>query len=197
MIEDKFDRLTSYFYEIKENLLSQNILNFNPFLDSKWLYLKTEDSTYATNAEFTTSFDLIDRPDEAYLQILGDTYVKLYINGKFIDKVYARRSLSLLVDYRRIMFIDIKPFLIIGKNSINIIAESFSKQNGAGFNLIASIKSGDKEIIIKSDDSKSSEIKWLGHETNRNSWKEVVSKPYSYEIIAPNFKTKRSSWIER
>lgn len=197
MIEDKFDRLSSYFQEIKENLLSQNLFRLNPLLDSKWLYFKTEDSTYTSYAEFTASFDLINKPDEAYLQLLGDTNIKLYINGKLVDKVYARRSLSLLVDYKRIMFVDIKPFLVIGKNSINIIAQSFSKQNGAGFNLIASIKTGSKEMFIKSDDDKSSDIKWLGRELNSNSWKEVVSKPFPFEVIAPNFNTKRTSWIER
>ena len=142
LIEDKFDRLISYFEEIKKNLLSQNILSFNPLLESKWLYVKNEDSSFASKVEFKTSFDLKDKPDEAYLQLLGDTYVQLYINEKFVDKVFARRSLSLLVDYKRIKFIDIKPFLVDGKNSIRVITESFSKKNGAGFNLIASIKFG-------------------------------------------------------
>ncbi len=197
MIEDKFDRLISYFTEIKENLLSQNIFNFNPLLDSKWLYLKNEDSSYASNAEFTTSFELDTYPDEAYLQLLGDTYVKLFINGKYVDKVYSKRSLSLLVDYKRIKFIDIKPFLISGKNSINIIAESYNLRNGAGFNLIGNITWGSQEIKIKSDDSKFSDIKWLGRMIGGDSWREPLSKTYPFEIVAPNFKTKRTSWIER
>ncbi len=197
MIEDKFDRLISYFKEIKENLLSLNILSFNPLLESKWLYLKNEDSSFASKIEFKTSFDLKDLPNEAYLQLLGDTYVKLYINENFVDEVYARRSLSLLVDYKRIKFIDIKPFLVDGKNSFRIIVESFSKKNGAGFNLIANIRYGNEEFIIKSDDSESTGIKWLGRQNGDASWKEVVSKPYPFEIIAPNFNTKRTSWIER
>src|SRR4030066_866650 len=197
LIENKFDRLIAYFEEVKANTLIQNLSNFNPLLDSKWLYLRKDDSTLASKVEFKSTFELNETPNEAYLQLLGDTYVQLDINGKYVDKVFTRRSLSLLVEHKRIKFIDIKPFLVNGLNSINLIAESFNEKNGAGFNLIASIKSGGREMIIKSDDSKSSTIKWFGRESNDNSWKEVVSKSYPFEVIAPNFKTRRTSWIER
>jgi hypothetical protein len=197
MIEDKFDRLISYFQEIKEIISSKGYLNFNPLLNSKWLYVKANDSSYAAKAEFSTSFELEDNPDEGYLQLLGDTYVKLYINGKFVDQIFARRSLSLLVDYKRILFVNITPYLVKGKNSIEIIAENYNRNRAAGFNLIATLKSNDKEILIKSDDSQSANVKWLGRESNSEPWKEVVSKSYPFEVLAPNFKTKRTSWIER
>ncbi|HAB51281.1 MAG TPA: hypothetical protein DCE80_03755 [Ignavibacteriales bacterium] len=197
MIEDKFDRLISYFQEIKENLLSQNLINFDPLLESKWIYLKDNEPTYPSKAEFTTSFELNSKPKEAYLQLLGDSYVQLFINGKFVDKVYARRSLSLLAEYKRIKFIDITSFLVGGRNSINVMAENFNSNNQAGFNLIVSIKSSDKEIIIISDDSNVSFAKWYGRKSVSDPWGKVVSKPYPFEVIAPNFKTKRTSWIER
>jgi len=197
LIENKFDRLIAYFEEVKENTLIQNLSNFNPLLDSKWLYLRKDDSTLASKVEFKSTFELNETPNEAYLQLLGDTYVQLDINGKYVDKVFTRRSLSLLVEHKRIKFIDIKPFLVNGINSIHLFAESFNEKNGAGFNLIASINTGEKEVIIKSDDSKYSTIKWLGRESKSNSWKEVESKIYPFEVIAPNFKTRRTSWIER
>ena len=196
MIEDKFDRLMSYFDEIK-SLLTNKQKKLNPLIESKWLYLKSSDTTYESKAEFMTTFELDEMPSEALLQLMGDTYVQLYINGKFVDRVYARRSLSLLVDYKRIKFLDIKSFLMKGENSITLLSESFSKKNGAGFNLIASLKFEKSDLIIKSDDSKESPTKWLGREHGNDNWREVVSKPYSFEVIAPNFKTKRTSWIER
>lgn len=196
MIEDKFDRLMSYFDEIK-SLLTNKQKNLNPLIESKWLYLKSSDTTYESKVEFITTFELDEMPSEALLQLMGDTYVQLYINGKFVDRVYARRSLSLLVDYKRIKFLDIKSFLMKGKNTITLLSESFSKKNGAGFNLIASLKFEKSDLIIKSDDSKEFPTKWLGREHGNDNWREVVSKPYSFEVIAPNFKTKRTSWIER
>jgi hexosaminidase len=197
LIDNKFDRLTAYFEEIKESIMAKNLTNYKPLLSSKWIYVQGDDSTFLPKAEFTTSFDLSEAPEEAYLQLMGDSYVQLYINEKFVDKVFARRSLSLLVDHRRIKFINIKSFLVTGTNSVRIIAESFNKKNGAGFNLIASIKSGKKELIVISDDLKSSSSKWLGRDPNNGPWKDVVSKPYPFEVIAPNFSTKRTSWIER
>lgn len=197
MIEDKFDRLISYFQEVKENAITQNLLSFRPLLDSKWLYVKSDDSTYLNKAEFTASFEISEQPKQALLQLLGDTYVQLYINGQFVDKVYARRSLSLLVDYKRIKFINITPFLVKGMNSINIIAENFNRKGAAGFNLISRIKFGKDELIIKSDDSGLSILNWKGRKPGDSSWKEVVSKVHPYEIIAPNFETKRTSWFER
>lgn len=196
MIEDKFDCLMSYFDEIK-SLLTNKQKKLNPLIESKWLYLKSSDTTYESKAEFMTTFELDEMPSEALMQLMGDTYVQLYINGKFVDRVYARRSLSLLVDYKRIKFLDIKSFLMKGKNSITLLSESFSKKNGAGFNLIASLKFEKSDLIIKSDDSKESPTKWLGREYGNDNWREAVSKPYSFEVIAPNFKTKRTSWIER
>lgn len=197
MIEDKFDRLTAYFKEINENLLSGNIKNFNPLLDSKWLYVRNDDNSFSRKAEFKTSFALNSPPIEAYLQMLGNTYAELYINEKFAGRVYARRSLSLLVDYRRIMFVDIKPFLNEGENTIRIVAENFSSKNGAGFNLISSIKTSKDTLILRSDDLENNGIKWMGHAQGSNSWTEAVSVTSSSEIIAPNFKTKRTSWFER
>lgn len=197
MIEDKFSRLISYFNEIKEQILNNKIQEFNPLLSSKWLYLKSSDTTFARKAEFTISFFLSAKPSSSYLQFMGDTYVQLYINNKFVDKVYARRSLSLLVEYKRIKFIDIKPFLNLGKNTITVTAESFHPKNGAGFNLIANIETEDSSILIQSDDSVNSNTKWLGRENTSSEWQEPISKQYPFEIISPNFKTKRTSWIER
>lgn len=197
MIEDKFTRLISYFNEIKEQILNNKIQEFNPLLSSKWLYLKSSDTTFARKAEFTISFDLSAKPSSSYLQFMGDTYVQLYINNKFVDKVYARRSLSLLVEYKRIKFIDIKPFLNLGKNTITVTAESFHPKNKAGFNLIAYIETEDSSILIQSDDSVNSNTKWLGRENTSSEWQVPVSKQYPFEIISPNFKTKRTSWIER
>lgn len=197
MIEDKFDRLILYFREINENLASGSFQDFNPLIASKWLYFKANDSTYVSKAEFTASFDLEGNIDEAFFQLMGHTFVKLFINGKFVDEVFARHSLSLLVDYKRIKLIDVKPYLVSGRNTIQIAAENYNHNNGAGFNLLGRIKSGNAEQIIMSDDSQNAKLRWSGRETNTTDWKDVISKPYPLEVIAPNFDIKRTSWIER
>lgn len=196
MIEDKFDRLCDYFNEIKESMTSQNILKFNPLISSNWIYLKTDDSTYASKAEFEITFELNTVPNIAYIQLLGDTYIQLFINGTYVDQVFSRRSLSLYAEYKRIKLLNVNRFLSPGTNSIKIVAENFNRKGAAGFNLISNIETSEG-VALKSDDSDTSKFKWIGTETGSNVWKTVTSKSYPFEIIAPNFESDRTSWIER
>jgi hypothetical protein len=197
LIEDKFNRLIAYFNEIKENILENTFYSYNPLLDSEWLYVPEDNSTYSPKAEFVGKFNLEEEPQEAYLQLMGDSYAQLTINDKPVTKVFVRASLSLTTEYKRIKLVDIKPYLRKGENSFYITAESFRQDNGGGFNLIAEIKTSKGKVILKSDDSNESNITWQGRKKDDKLWNNVVSKNRNLEIIAPNFETKRTSWIER
>ena len=72
---------------------------------------------------------------------MGDTYAKLYINGKYVDRVYARQSLSLLVDYKRIKLIDITKYLKDSLNTIEVRCENYNSKPQAGCNIYAEIYS--------------------------------------------------------
>jgi len=190
MIEDKFDRLTKYFAETKQKVEKKETLS-TPIISSKWIYNTSEnDSNLIKAASFKKEFELAEIPSEALLQLMGDTHAKLYINGKFVDEVYARRSLSLLIDYKRIKMIDIAKLLQKGKNVIEVEAETFNKNGSAGVNIIAEISTPGEKISLKTDES------WSTKSPGAN-WKPATVKPYPFEIIAPNFSTKRTSWIER
>ncbi|MBN1638029.1 MAG: beta-N-acetylhexosaminidase [Ignavibacteriales bacterium] len=188
-IEDKFDRLVSYFEESKDELVN-NELN-SPVLKSKWIYYTSEEDSIIRNSKFRYSFELNSSDVEsAYLQLLGDTYAKLYINEQFVDEVYARRSLSLLVDYERIKFINIKKYLIDSTNTIEVIVQNFNRRGNAGVNIIAEIKTDNDKIEIITDE------KWFVSKSN-NDWIKASVREYPFTIINPNFNTKRPSWIER
>jgi hypothetical protein len=191
MVEDKFDRLIAYFEETKDQLIKGSLID--PAIPSKWIYHPDVDDNRVKKAKFKKDFKLSEKPNEAFLQFLGDTYVQLYINGNFVDQVYARRSLSLLVDYRRIKFIDVTNYLNEGENSIEIVAENFNRKGRAGFNLITNFASSNSDDVVLSDES------WQVTDLNSDeeSWEDAVSQEYRYPVIAPNFETKRTSWIER
>lgn len=190
MIEDKFDRLAKYFEEIKVKLNKNEALT-SPTLASKWIYSKKDnDSNLVKEAVYKKEFDLDEMPSGGLLQLMGDTHAKLTINGKFVDEVYARRSLSLLIDYKRIKLLDITKFLQKGKNVIEVETETFNRSGSAGVNIISEITCGNKKIAVLSDES------WQA-KTGNDDWKNAVIKSYPYEIIAPDFSTKRTSWIER
>ena len=194
MIEDKFNRLSAYFLEIKNHLNDaiagkSDSLFYNPELSSAWIYAPADENKFADSAEFSYEFELPSKPDEALLQLMGDTYAELYVNGEFVVNVFAHRSLSLIVDYKRIKFLDVAKFLKEGRNIISVKAVNYNRNGSAGINIITRIKlENGYKIISTSPDWKSK---------TDSVWKNAGFKKYPYIITAPNFDTKRTSWIER
>ncbi len=192
LIQDKFERLIAYFSETRE-LINKNLKTLpSPLLESKWIYVPKDDSNFADKADFKTEFNLDASPKEAYLQLLADTYAKLYINGQYVDRVFAKRSGSLSVDYKRIKFLDIIKYLKAGENTISVHCENFNRDGFAGINIISQIITPNDTLKVLTE----SKDNWLG-KAEDGTWEDVKEKDYSYEIIAPNFATKRTSWIER
>ncbi len=114
MIQDKFERLISYFEETKAQVKENPVKLASPLISSSWIYVAKDDTgkkNLADKAEFKRVINLNQKPEHAYLQLMGDTYARLFINGEYVDEVFARRSLSLLVDYKRIKFLDVSKFL--------------------------------------------------------------------------------------
>ncbi len=190
MIMDKFDYLSAYFNETKIALQNNNLTS--PVIPSKWIYYSTHKDSLQSSVKFKKEFNINDEIVNAKMQLLGDSYVKLYINGKFVDEIYARRSLSLLVDYRRIMYKDISNLLVKGNNVIEIEAYNYNKEPNAGLNFIAEINTKSNKNTIISDET------WLVEAPNNNMGiKNAVGKDYPFTVIAPNFNTNRTSKIER
>lgn len=188
MIEDKFDRLISYFSETSDKI--KNNIPLSPEITSIWIYsTKPNDTTLTKKAIFKKEIEFNNKPDEVLFQMIADTYAKLYINGKYIDHLHARRSLSLLVDYRRIYFKDLSEYFNPGKNIIEIEVENFNSRGFAGINVNAQINvNGKKEKLI-------TDLTWETFSDGNKT--EVKSNKYPYIVIEPNFETKRTSWIER
>ncbi|MBZ0199728.1 MAG: beta-N-acetylhexosaminidase, partial [Ignavibacteriaceae bacterium] len=194
MVEDKFDRLSAYFWETKNQLADfvsgkTDSVFSKPEISSKWIYAPTDENDFAHSTQFMYEFELASKPEEALLQLMGDTYAELFINGQYVDKVFARRSLSLLVDYKRIKFLDVAKYLKTGKNSILVAANNYNRSGVAGVNIISRIKQGKDYLIVQTNTDWKTKVK--------NEWMNAVSKNYPFLIIAPNFEAKRASWIER
>lgn len=191
MIEDKFERLVQYYMETMEQLKHDTL--HSPLIESKWIYAinKKDDINYK-EADFEFSFHITKPVAEAKLQLIGDNYAELYINDEYIDRVFTRRTLSLLVDYKRIKYLKITDKLKVGENNIHVVVKNFNPKWAAGFNIIARIKYDDG-TIEKLMTNKEWKYKIPGH----SELLTPVETDYRYEIIAPNFETDRTSWIER
>ncbi len=189
LVMDKYDRLISYYKEISEQLENKKLEQ--PYIQSKWIYSPRPDSLPVKSAVFEKEITINGEINSAKLQLLADTYAELYVNGKFAGKVYARRSGSLLVDYRRIKTIDLKKFLHEGNNSLKVIARNYNNNGEAGINIYAEINTGREEMKILTDKN------WLVKPEGTTSFMNAEEREYPYNVIAPNFKTGRTSWIER
>ena len=190
MIMDKFDRLITYFEETKEDIQS-DILE-EPTIESKWIYASKLRNKAFDKAEFKREFTINNQIENAQIQLIADTHAKLYINDKFVGEIYSRRSLSLLTEYDRILFLDVKKYFKKGKNKITIEAENYKGATGAGINFIGQIVTTNGSFEVLSDE------KWLCRSTeSKSNWKKSIIKEYKFQIIAPNFDRKRTSWIER
>jgi len=197
MIEDKFNRLISYFAEIKEQLIADTALfPYSPVMTNDWIYIKIKGDSLSSNSEFFTEFDLEKLPSQALIQLIADSYAKLYINEKFIDEVFVRGSLSLYTEYKRIKTIDVLPYLKKGHNNIRLEVVNYRPKGAAGFNLISFMPDNIFSFDSYANDSLNNS-RWFGRETGTKEWKNTVSKKYPNEIIRPNFVTGRTSWIER
>ncbi len=184
---DKYDRLITYFKEIKEQLKNHQLES--PLIKSKWIRYPKPDSNFTAKAVFTKYFNITGNIKSAMLQTIADTYAEVYINGKYIDKVFARRAASLVVEYKRIKMFDIKNYLHPGKNIIEVKAKNFN--GDAGINIDALIKTDGETIELQTDKS------WMAKRSETDNFVNAEEYEYPYNIIAPNFKTKRTSWIER
>ncbi len=190
LIEDKFERLVSYFKECKEQIKAGELKD--PKLSSKWIYNKINDSTFTRSARFRKVFTLDKAPVLAMLQLMGDSHAKLFINGVYVDEVYTRRALSLVTEYGRIKLLDVAKYLRKGGNTIIVESENYNNTGWAGCNIISEIVSSDSKIEINTDET------WQVQDIKESDdWVNAVQREYSYTVIAPDFTRKRPSWIER
>lgn len=189
MVKDKFERLITYFAETKSQII-KNKLKY-PLLESKWIYYPVENDKYIWNVTFSKSLQIDGQINSAQLQIIGDTFAKLFINGKKVDSVYAKRSGSLWVEQKRIKMLNIKDFLHQGENKIIVEAKNYYNKTTPGINIISQIITENDTIYFSTDDS------WKVQNENSHELLNAEVKDNSWEIIAPNFTTNRKSWIER
>ena len=88
--------------------------------NSKWIWTpnwSAEDSKEARLALFRKSVDINDAPDKAVLEISADTRYKLYVNEVLVEVGPSKGDKSIWFKDS----IDIKEYLIIGKNIISVI----------------------------------------------------------------------------
>ena len=198
LIEDKFDRLVAYFEEIKLDVQDGELEDYA--LPGDFVYAEDADSMGVHHAVFSKTLTLEAKPDSAIFQLIGDTRVRLTVNGEFLGEQFVKRSLSLGPEYKRVGWYDVAPYLRAGENEIEIEAwnydrlyekkESYEVGKAAGAHIVGVITAGDETRTFVTDST------WtvrFGDEPARPA----TTRKYRFDIAKPNFETGRKSWIER
>lgn len=227
-IVKRFDHMILYFEEIKNHISSyqrtQNNNNtndkldknqekkysFSPLSQASWIYVplsKGGTQLCSEKALFRHEFNLENIPQNANLQLLADTYAELWVNGYEVGKVFVRNIFQLHLENEVVKWFDLKKYLQIGKNTIEIKAINYNRglknsgflPNGeieAGINCEISLEEAGEERKIYSNVSD-----WKGkiwYEVDKGlPFDKVIQKNYRSVLIAPNFSQNRKSWLEK
>jgi hypothetical protein len=187
MIEEKFERLRSYFEDILTSLKSNSLPEIQ--IRSSCIRYPNDDAV-SGNARFKYSFNINSDILEAHLQFLAEGHAELYINETYIDEVYVKRSGSLWLEQQRVKFLNIKDFVKPGNNIIEVKVKNY-KDKAACCNVIGLIITSDGSIDIISDEN------WLTNNYMNPEWINAGISNEKLEITPPNFNKLRKSWIER
>lgn len=189
MIEEKFDRLIAYFEETISKIEKDDLNSV--LIKSKCIFNQSDNDKPITNATFTKTIKIDEEINSAYLQFLAHGHAQLFINNKYVEEVYVKRSGSLWLEQQRVKLIDIKDFLETGNNEIKVSVKNY-KNRTACLNLIAQLKTKSETKMFYSDEN------WKTYNPVSDEWINAsVHKHEKIEIIEPNFNTLRKSWIER
>ncbi|TAG07542.1 MAG: hypothetical protein EAZ44_00210 [Cytophagia bacterium] len=202
----KFQKMKNYFTEIKQQITEKKEIEST--IKSKWIYLKKDNTNYHEKVTFKKSFVIEERPSEVLLHLAADTYAEVYLNGEKIDVVFVRNIFSIQIESELTKIIDLKPFIQLGTNTLEIKTVNYNqglKRNqywttilgslGAGINAAIFIKNFEDEQLIYSDTTW--EGIWDDENIKNKFFKKVVEKKYHYDLIYPNFKTRRQGFFER
>ncbi|MFA5833799.1 MAG: glycoside hydrolase family 20 zincin-like fold domain-containing protein [Bacteroidota bacterium] len=202
LLLNRYDRQAAYWSELTDQLAHEEYV-VDPIIKSQWIYHpNAKDSTQIPKAYFRKSFSVEKGVKTAAIQLLGDSWVKLSVNGKAVGEVSARRSLSLMVENQRAKIFDIALLLNDSVNVISVEAQNFQENGSAGVNVYGEIISvaGAKQIIATDNSwmvSDTTSTDWSTIQFNTKAWPQAVPKKYPLPVVAPNLSTGRTSWFER
>lgn len=203
----RYDRQAQYWEETIHTLEESRTLE-DPFIKSQWIYHPQansgrRDSTVVQvpKAYFRKVVSVSQLVSSAKVQLIGDTHARLWVNGVEVGEVFARRSLSLVVEHQRVKMWDISSLLKPGENVIAVEATNYNRFGSAGINIYGELKAGGGVTKILSDSTWSvagrASEGWTTLHSSDADWSLASPNPYSDQVIRPDFDTGRLSWIER
>ena len=196
----RYERHAQYWEEVLRVVERERKID-DPLIESQWIYhpdghpaKRDSSAEQVREASFRKTFALRQLPSSAKLQMIGDTKVRLRVNGVEVGELYARRSPSLVVEQERVKVWDITSMLRVGENVMTVDAANFDRYGSAGVNIYAELRTGTELVKILSDATWEVAKPATGA---GQQWLPASPKPYPYPVVKPDFRTGRISSIER
>ncbi len=205
----RYDRQIAYWKE-KTAQVDSGAWWVDPVIPSRWIchplgnpWTKDSALTQVPMARFTKTIVVQGDVLKAPLQLIGDTEATVWVNGDSVGTVFARRSLSLIVEQERVKMWDVARFLRRGENIITVDARSYAPRGSGGFNLYAEIHDPVGRVDVVVSDSTWHVIDLGVTEQGGTDAgavrKELQAREYAYPftVMRPDLAHGRLSWIER
>lgn len=198
LIEERFDEQVAQLRSGTAEMLRGNAA-YNQVIPSSFIYYPgsrpyTQGDNKVDSATFVRTFDLAKVPAHSEAQLIGDTYCKLYINGRLVGRVKARRTLTWDVEFRRVKLFDIRKFLKKGRNTVVVQSANYDRNGSAGCNVYMEV--GNDTLMT---DSTWQVGKGIVTPSQARRQRLVNASVYDngWTISSPDFSLRLKSWIER
>lgn len=179
----------------------QGDYSYNPLLESQWIYHNEapQERKSIPHAFFRKTITVREGAKQLYLQTIGDTYYKVWINGHYLGESVARWSLSSIIHQQRAKIWNTP--MGRGKIVIAIEVQNFDEEGpdrqgprgSAGINVYGEIEyEGGNVQKITSDSywlvSDRKEDGWESTNFFDGQWHSVFADPEQhYAITKPDF----------
>jgi hypothetical protein len=157
------------FYDDKLEEINNNNPWRDPNIISELIYLDSNKIKEVYTTYYKKLIEVEEDVSEAFIQVIGGCFAKIYINDDYIGHVITRQTLNSTGVNNNVQIFNISNSIQKGENLIFI--ENTDYIGGIGpINIYGIIKLKSGVVLqIKTDKS------WLGSRTNINDWKPVKS----------------------
>ena len=196
-----FDRLATYL-EVKSEEIQAGDFSFSGRLPSAFVSHPFSQSGKAVSTLYLRkTFSLDQKPDEAWLQLIADSHARIWLNGKEIGEVVARRTLSAMVESQRVRAWEVAKYLRKGKNVLAVWAKNYIPGRSAAANVFLQWRnSGTWAAPLTTDAywkcSDREEQGWKTLHFDDSGWLNAVTAERPWTIARPYFSRKLPSRIE-
>ncbi len=194
---DNLQRMTGLWERVSKELLikaeeiAKGNLTFNGRLTTPFITLpKTDAKQPVPHLYLRRKFEFKGKPVKAFIQLIANSDADIWLNGQHIGRVWARKSLSAMVEAERVKYWPVEKYIRSGQNIIAVEVKNYTGGK-ASANVWLEITARDGKhtrittdaywktaaVFFKNWFKKSfDDSAWLNGVETRQKW--LISRPY-------------------